>query len=146
MFKNYNVTLVSISVVGDLFKGFDFRLLSGDGIGEMRINLLKLLLNRLYLRMKQIGIIHQDLLSTFFALKCRQKATTVKTRDQTNFAIIITWRKTYLIGCYLVGSNLIRLIYTIYVICRLAIIRQILEKLKKSFNSCNIFFSFIISL
>lgn len=86
------------------------------------------------------------LLSTFFALKCRQKATTVKTRDQTNFAIIITWRKTYLIGCYLVGSNLIRLIYTIYVICRLAIIRQILEKLKKSFNSCNIFFSFIISL
>lgn len=146
MFKNYNVTLVSISVVGNLFKGFDFRLLSGDGIGEMRINLLKLLLNSLYLRMEQIGIIHQDSFVNIFALKCRQKATTVKTRDQTNFAIIITWRKTYLIGCYLVGSNLIRLIYTIYVICRLAIIRQILEKLKKSFNSCNIFFSFIISL
>lgn len=134
MIKNHNVTLVCISVVGDLFEGFDFRLLSGDGIGEMRINLLKLLLNELYLGMEQIGIIHQDSFVNIFALKCRQKTTTVKTRDQTNFAIIITWHKTYLRGCYLVGSNPIRLIYTIYDICRLAIIQQIMEKLKKSFN------------
>lgn len=73
------------------------------------------------------------LLSTSFALKCRQKTTTVKTRDQTNFAIIITWHKTYLRGCYLVVSNLIRLIYTIYVICRLAIFRQIMKKIKEKF-------------
>lgn len=73
MFKNYNVTLVSISVVGNLFKGFDFRLLSGDGIGEMRINLLKLLLNSLYLRMEQIGIIHQDSFVNIFCVEMSAK-------------------------------------------------------------------------
>lgn len=85
VFKNDNVTLVCISVVGDLFKGFDFRLLSGDGIGEMRINLLKLLLNGLYLRMEQIGIIHQDPFVNIFCVEMSAKDNDRKNQRPNKF-------------------------------------------------------------
>lgn len=85
MFKNYNVILVFILVVGNLFKGFDFCLLSGDGIGEMRINFFKFLLNSLYLRMEQIGIIYQDFFVNIFCVEMLVKGNDCKNQRLNKF-------------------------------------------------------------